>query len=77
MSDPLRFEFDDAGVLHQRGMDGRREPTCPICWQPIQWVLDMFSFTTGFDFRLAHARCVWKKEAFTKQRRLAQGEPTP
>jgi len=70
-NDPLRFEFDDSGVLHLRGYDGWREPICPVCGRPIAWVLDMFSFTTGFDYKLAHARCVWKREAFTRQRRLA------
>jgi len=48
-----------------------KEPLCAVCEQPIQWCLDMFSFTTGPDRRLAHARCVWTKEAFRREERRA------
>lgn len=48
-----------------------QEAVCPKCEQPIRWALDMFSFTTGFDeahpFTLAHARCLWTREAFDRQ----------
>ena len=62
-----RYDYPDNSTPHP-------EPICPICEKPIQWCLDMFSFTTGFDahpFTLAHAHCVWKKEAFTRERLLA------
>lgn len=68
MNDPFRLEFDDDGSLHQRGREGWREAVCPVCSEPIRWVLEMMSFTrdeTGFA--LAHARCVWTREAFGRE----------
>jgi hypothetical protein len=51
------------------------EAVCPKCGEPIRWVLDMFSFTTGMDethpFTLTHARCAWTPEGFRVQMRLA------
>lgn len=68
------FAFDEHGVLHLRNEYPRTyssvEPVCPICNQPIRWCLDMSSFTTGYDHRLAHARCVWTREAFDREREL-------
>ena len=49
-----------------------KEPLCAVCQEPIQWVLDMFSFTAGADRRLAHARCVWSKEAFRREGKRAR-----
>lgn len=66
MNEDFRFEFyDDHLVLE--GRDGWREATCPICDKPIQWCLDMFSFTTSFPHMLAHARCVWTAGAFRNE----------
>lgn len=74
MNDPMRFEFDDDGVLHLRGREGWREAVCPKCDDPIRWVLDMASFLTLEDgsYRLAHARCAWIPEAFDAERKKAQ-----
>ena len=66
MSDPQRFVFRD-GQLWHLGREGWREAVCPVCNEPIQWCLDMFSFTTGWPHILAHARCVWTPEAFERQ----------
>lgn len=69
-ADVFRFEFrEEDGEEHLRleGRDGWREAVCPICHEPIKWVLDMFSFTTGYPYRLAHARCVWEPEAFERE----------
>lgn len=44
-----------------------KEPLCAVCDEPIMWCLDMFSFTTGAEKRLAHARCVWTQEAFLRE----------
>jgi hypothetical protein len=63
--------FDAAGHLHQAGNVGWREPICPECDEPIRWCLDMASFTTGPDHVMAHARCVWRKWAFTEERKRA------
>ena len=71
MNQPFRFEFDDEGVLRLRGRDGWREAICPVCHEPIRWALDMFSFSTGDDHTLQHARCAWTPEAFDTQRELA------
>lgn len=43
------------------------EPPCAVCGEPIRWVLDMFSYTTGYPHELAHARCVWRKVAFQRE----------
>ena len=67
MNDPQRFEFRADGALWHLGRDGWQEAICPLCHEPIQWCLDMFSFTTGFPHRLAHARCVWTPEAFERE----------
>lgn len=57
------------------------EAICPRCDKPIQWCLDMFSFTTGdfgtgrdYPFTLAHARCVWAGHAFRVQEQLTDEE---
>lgn len=73
-TDDFRIEFDEDGTLHVRGRNGWREPVCAVCRDPIRYVLDMFSFTTGPDHELAHARCVWTKEAFEREARLAPGD---
>lgn len=74
MIDPMNFEFDDAGVFHLGGFDGWREAICPICEQPIRWVLDMFSFLSldKGTYRLAHARCAWTPEAFDVEKAKTQ-----
>lgn len=53
------------------------EPICPKCKKPIQWVLDMSSFSTLSQFRkggfvLMHARCAWIPSAFTRERTRAK-----
>lgn len=63
-----RFEFGPDGTLHARGSRGFREPVCPECRTPILWALDMFSFSTGDDHVLMHARCAWKPEAFDREK---------
>lgn len=68
----FRFVWTDDGVLHLRGRDGFREPICPECGEPIKWVLDIMSFTTGPDHRLAHASCLWTAEGI---RRVAERAP--
>jgi hypothetical protein len=68
--DDFRLEFDDDDTLHMRGFKDRREAICPICREPIRWVLDMASFTSGTDHVYAHARCVWTREAFLNQAEL-------
>ena len=69
------FSVDEQGVLHLRNDYPRTyesaEPICPICNEAIRWCLDMFSFTTGCDHRLAHARCVWMPEAFDREKKEA------
>ena len=65
--DPHRFWFEPDGTLHHGGRDGWRVPICPVCRKPISYALDMFSFTTGHDPTLAHARCVWTKGAFARE----------
>jgi hypothetical protein len=45
---------------------------CSVCGEPIMWCLDMFSYTCENPHRLAHARCVWRPEAFDRQKRLAR-----
>ena len=71
MSEPFHLYFDAAGHLHLAGRKGWREPICPECDEPIRWVLDMASFTSGSDHVMAHARCVWRKWAFTEERKRA------
>lgn len=65
--DDWRFEFLPDGTLRSIGSKGHREPNCAKCGEPIRWALDMFSFTTGDDHRLAHARCVWLPNAFFRE----------
>lgn len=65
--DEFRLEFSDDGHLRLAGRDGWQIAICPFCGEPIQWCLDMFSFTTGDTHELAHARCVWMPEAFQAQ----------
>ena len=50
------------------------EPLCVECGEPIRWVLDMMSFKHlgGLRYQAGHARCLWRKEAFTVQRKQAQ-----
>ena len=48
------------------------EPICPVCNEPIRFCLDMASFTTGSEHRLAHAHCVWTPEAFDREKREAK-----
>jgi hypothetical protein len=51
------------------------EPRCPKCGKPIQWVLDMFSFTPqegGPGYALEHARCAWTPGAFDRERLAAE-----
>jgi len=70
--DPLRFEFWPDGTLHQLGRDDWREPLCSVCLEPIAYVLDMSSFRPDPPgYSLAHARCVWRPEAFDRERELA------
>lgn len=45
---------------------------CAVCGELILWCLDMFSYTCENPHRLAHARCVWRPEAFAKQAALAR-----
>jgi hypothetical protein len=71
MDDTFRLDFDEDGHLCIIGRDGWREPICPECGQPIRYVLDMASFTAGYDSKLAHARCVWRKGGFRREERLA------
>ena len=58
----------DFGVTRERW----REPVCPECGEPIRWVLDMSSWTSGFPTRLVHARCAWTKDGF-----LSEAEKAP
>ena len=67
----MRLVFYPDGTLHLEGRDGPWEANCSECGEPIRWVLDMFSFTTGPTYRLAHARCVWTPGAFVAQAELA------
>jgi hypothetical protein len=59
--------------LRIQGHKGFVEPICPRCNEPIAWVLDMMSFARDDmgGFTAHHARCVWSKDGFTKQRKLA------
>jgi hypothetical protein len=63
----FRFNVTTDGVFEIQGREGFFEPICPVCGEVIRWCLDMFSFTTGPDHRLAHARCVWTQEAFERE----------
>lgn len=60
----FRLEFDPDGTLRLRGRNGWREPVCPVCHEPIRWVLDVASFANQPDasFAFCHARCVWTRE---------------
>lgn len=71
------FEFFEDGTLRIVG-EGGHEPACAVCGEPIRLVLDMFSFTSGFNeprFALAHARCVWIPEAFHVQAKRSVTTP--
>lgn len=76
--DESRFEYFEDGTLRivdSLGRSSAAEPICPICHQPIRLVLDMFSFTSGFQnprFALAHARCVWVRAAFEDEAKKVQ-----
>lgn len=67
------FEVDNQGVFFVRFGDIPEEPVCPYCNQPIKWVLDMYSLQTMVDgkYKLAHARCLWTRDAFYDQAKLA------
>lgn len=70
--DIFRFEFWPDGTLRLLGYDGWREAVCSVCHEPIQWILDMFSFRSDPPgHSLAHARCVWTKNAFHDQGKQA------
>lgn len=75
MGDLPEFTFDDQGVLHLSlpPFKGPQEAICPLCSEPIRWVLDMMSFLSpdGGTYRLAHARCAWLPEAFDSERAKA------
>lgn len=49
-----------------------REAICPECGEPIRWMMDMSSFTSGPRPALAHARCVWRQEGFRTEMERAQ-----
>jgi hypothetical protein len=67
----MRFEWWD-DQMRLIGRKTWREANCSVCNEPIQWVLDMFSFRSDPPgYSLAHARCVWTKEGFRSQERLA------
>jgi hypothetical protein len=66
-----RLYFDNAGHLCLDFSQGWREPVCPECHEPIRWALDMSSFTSGPGHQLAHARCVWTREGFRREAKLA------
>jgi hypothetical protein len=74
----LMFRFNPDGELElsedlaERDSDEEWFAVCPICKVHIAWCLDMFSFTTGPNHRLAHARCVWTKEAFDVEKKRAE-----
>jgi hypothetical protein len=77
MIDPFRIELVERdGVIRceNSGRLGFVEPICPVCNEPIAWVLDMFSFSNNDrgTFTLTHARCAWTKNGFRTQERLAQ-----
>ena len=76
MENPFRIglvERDGAVRCEISGYDGWTEPICPACNEPIQWVLDMASFSTPRNgvYTLMHARCAWTPEAFRKQERAS------
>jgi hypothetical protein len=73
MTDPT-LTFNEAGYLVLDFGDFNqhwREPICPLCDKPIQWVLDMQSFTGPPVKAMAHARCTWRRSAFTNERKRA------
>lgn len=49
------------------------EVNCCKCGEPIRWILDMWSFENlgGGVLVAGHARCLWSKDGFTTQRKLA------
>lgn len=78
--DPYLIELitrDGKVYCEAGGRDGWAEPICPVCDEPIRWVLDMFSFSTlgahtpGVH-TLLHARCAWLPGAFRREGRLAR-----
>lgn len=77
MSDPHRIELVERdGVIRceMSGWDGFVDPICPVCNEPIRWVLDMASFSTLEHgvYTLMHARCAWIPEAFDREKREAR-----
>lgn len=77
VSDIFRLELDADGTLWQRGREGWHEPVCGVCGDPIRWVLDMASFKQEpSGFVMCHARCVWTKGAFDRERDAAPGLDT-
>jgi len=74
------LRFDEAGrLVLSFGLynEGFREALCCECGQPIQWVLDMFSFKHNDrgGFELGHAWCLWAPEGFTRAKAKASDLP--
>ncbi len=74
MKDPELW-YNERGHLVMAG-ETPPEAICPSCGQRIRWVLDMFSFISAAPgsphSALAHARCAWRPEAFTREKRDAR-----
>jgi hypothetical protein len=76
--DPFHLEFPVVGIIDREGHliisgeDGRREPICSACGQPIPWILDMMSFEVKAGrFYAQHAACAWTPSAFLHQYKRA------
>jgi hypothetical protein len=74
--EPIHFEFwPPDGTLRLLGRDDWREPICSVCHEPIQYVLDMMSFRNDAPgYSLAHARCVWRRDAFDREKLRAPSD---
>jgi len=73
--EPMKLALDEDGTLTLTG--DIVEPRCVICGEEIRWVLDMWSFAKNADrpgFSAGHARCLWTKNGFTEQRKLAPAQ---
>jgi hypothetical protein len=81
IQDPL-LSFDAEGQLQLWFglMNERfREAMCCECGEPIQWVLDMFSFKHNDrgSFDLGHAWCLWTPEGFDNAKaRASEASPS-
>lgn len=72
----MKGEFEADGTFVTRYEDMMRadwkEPTCPKCGEPVQWILDIQAHVNvPGGMALAHARCTWLPAAFKREMKLS------